>query len=97
MFLPLRTTDATDAFLRRSLPAPQLPRTPGADAQALRRIARRACANDALSQAPANDAACQRRIARMLRDCEVSAAPAVQLAAACAAIAAFVAFGTLMR
>ena len=97
MSLPLRTTDATDAFPGRSLPAPQVPRTPGADTQTLRRIARRACANDALSQAPANDAACRRRIARMLRDCEVSAAPAVLLAAACAAIAAFAALGALMR
>ena len=38
-----------------------------------------------------------RRIDRMLRDCKASAAPAVLLAAACCAFAAFVVLGALLR
>jgi hypothetical protein len=97
MSLPLRTLDPTDAAAGRPLPASQVPRTPRADAPVLRRIERRASANEAVPQVPANDTGSERRIARMLRDCDASAAPALLLAAVCAALAALVGLGALLR
>ena len=93
MSLPLRTLDAADSSAGPSLPAPPPSRPRRADVTVLRRVERRAPADETSSQAPANDTGSERRIVRMLRDCEVSPVPALLLAAVCSAIAAIVALG----
>ncbi len=89
MNLPVRVPQATDAA--RVEPHPPCP-TP-AD-----RSLRRAPVVVTLRSGPGtNETAADRRILRMLRECQVSAAPALLLALACVAVAGFAAWSAFLR